>query len=74
MRPVPVFRNGFSFFAKRNRIEPQINSIVRICIVLNIITNSIFTTENTVLVKKKYSENLQVKKLRIMFVSESNKS
>jgi hypothetical protein len=33
-----------------------------------------FTTENTVFFTKKCVKNLQVEKLRIMFVSESNKS
>jgi hypothetical protein len=31
-----------------------------------------FTTENTQIVEKKYSKSLQVKNLRIMFVSQSN--
>ena len=38
------------------------------------ITNRICTTVNTVFFAKKSSQSLQVKKLRIMFVSESNES
>ncbi len=39
-----------------------------------VITNRICTTGNTVFFTKKSSQSLQVKKLRIMFVSESNES
>lgn len=42
--------------------------------VLQINTNSNFTTENTVIITKKFAKNLQVKKLRIMFTAESNES
>lgn len=42
--------------------------------VLIIIDNRKNTTENTVFFAKKFVKNLQVKKLRIMFVLESNKS
>lgn len=43
-------------------------------IALIIIANRKITTENTVFFAKKFVKNLQVKKLRIMFVLESNKS
>jgi len=36
--------------------------------------NRRYTTVNTVFFEKKSVKNLQVKKLRIMFTSESNKS
>ncbi len=35
-------------------------------------STSKITTENTQILKKKYSKSLQVKNLRIMFVSQSN--
>lgn len=44
------------------------------CIVLIININSNNTTVNTVFITNKCLKNLQVKKLRIMFVSESNES
>ncbi len=43
-------------------------------ILLIIMYNRKNTTENTVFFAKKFVKNLQVKKLRIMFVLESNRS